>query len=246
MCASFPFISLVIPAYNEEKFLPGLLDSVDVARDRYPGTVEVIVADNGSTDNTATIARERGCRVVTVEKRMIAAARNGGAAMATGEILCFVDADSAVHPDVFCAVATTLTEKVVGGATGVRMSRMSVGIGITYGLMVPWVWLTGMDTGLVFCRRTDFEAFGGYREDRLYSEDVHFMVALRKLGKSRRPRQKLKRIPSVKTTTSVRKFDRFGDWHYFWVVFRGFFGMFRPTRRSDRFAKKYWYDDQQR
>jgi len=241
-----PFISLVIPAYNEEGYLPALLDSLDVARDRYPGEVEIIVADNGSTDETPNIAAKRGCCVVSVEKRMISAARNGGAAVATGEILCFVDADSRVHPEVFDRICNALTERVVGGATGVRMERMSLGIGITYGLMVPWVWLTGMDTGLVFCRREDFRRIGGYREDRLYSEDVHFMLSLRKLGKSRRPRQRLVRVRSAKTITSTRKFDRYGDWHYFWVVSRGFFGMFRPTKRSDRFAKKYWYDDQQR
>ncbi len=87
---------------------------------------------------------------------------------------------------------------------------------------------------------------GGYREDRLYSEDVHFMWSLRKVGKSRRPKQRLVRVRSAKTITSTRKFDRFGDWHYFWQVFRGFFGMFRPTKRSDEFARKYWYDDPER
>ncbi len=241
-----PSFSLVIPAYNEERYLPGLLDSVAVARGRYPGAVEVIVADNLSTDRSADIARDRDCRVVHVGKRLIAAARNGGASAATGDILCFVDADSHVHPDVFQAIADVMTEKVVGGSTGVKMERMSLGIGITYALMVPWVWLTGMDTGLVFCRREDFERIGGYREDRLYSEDVHFMVALRKLGRSRRPKQRLVRVRNAKTITSTRKFDRYGDWHYFWVVFRGFFGMFRPTKRSDEFARKYWYDDPER
>ncbi len=58
-----PRISLVIPAWNEAEFLPRLLDSVDVARERFasgPEEVEVIVADNGSTDGTGALARERG------------------------------------------------------------------------------------------------------------------------------------------------------------------------------------------
>jgi 4,4'-diaponeurosporenoate glycosyltransferase len=62
-------VSLVIPARNEASLLPRLLDTVDTARARYqagPGAVEVIVADNGSTDRTAEIARNRGCRVVDV------------------------------------------------------------------------------------------------------------------------------------------------------------------------------------
>ena len=77
-----PRFSLVIPAFNEQMYLPRLLDSVERARATYSGgaeNVEVIVADNGSTDETATIASSRGCRVAQVEKRAIAASRNGGA-----------------------------------------------------------------------------------------------------------------------------------------------------------------------
>ena len=52
--------SLIIPAFNEEAYLPRLLDTVDVARARYeggPGAIEVVVADNASTDATAAVAR---------------------------------------------------------------------------------------------------------------------------------------------------------------------------------------------
>ncbi|MBK6534572.1 MAG: glycosyltransferase [Deltaproteobacteria bacterium] len=55
-----PRISIIIPAYNEEAYLPRLLESIEVARERYGagrGAVEVIVADNGSTDGTAAVAR---------------------------------------------------------------------------------------------------------------------------------------------------------------------------------------------
>ena len=88
-----PRLSLVIPAWNEAALLPRLLASVATARTRWiqsgrdANAIEVIVADNGSTDATATIAREAGCIVVPVEKRVIAASRNGGAAAAHGEIL---------------------------------------------------------------------------------------------------------------------------------------------------------------
>ncbi|HEU5163589.1 MAG TPA: glycosyltransferase, partial [Thermoanaerobaculia bacterium] len=64
---SAPTISVVIPAYNEEAYLPRLLDSIDRARERYGrDAVEVIVGDNTSTDATARIAAERGCTVVPV------------------------------------------------------------------------------------------------------------------------------------------------------------------------------------
>ncbi len=100
--------SLIIPARNEEDYLPRLLDTVDEARARYAGgpeAVEVIVADNVSTDGTAKIARERGCRVARVEKRVIAAVRNGGTTVARGQVLAFVDADMRIHPDTFKAIA---------------------------------------------------------------------------------------------------------------------------------------------
>ena len=96
--------SVIIPAYNEESYLPRLLRSIAVARANYSGgpeQVEVVVADNCSTDATAEVAAAHGARVVNVVKRRIAAARNGGARAATGEILCFIDADSAIHPNTF-------------------------------------------------------------------------------------------------------------------------------------------------
>ncbi len=96
-----PTISLVVPAYNEAACLPRLLDTMDAAKNRYrcgPEQIEVIVADNDSTDETPRIAAARECRVAHVPKRMIAAARNGGAAVARGEIVAFADADFRLHP----------------------------------------------------------------------------------------------------------------------------------------------------
>jgi len=88
-----PDISLVVPAWNEADYLARLLDTVEAARGRYHhGTerIEVIVADNCSTDETPQIAQARGCHVEHVSKRLIAAARNGGAGVAKGELLAFL------------------------------------------------------------------------------------------------------------------------------------------------------------
>jgi len=104
-------MSLVIPAHKEETYRPRLLDSVELARGRYrlgADAVGVIVADNASTDETADIARSWGCRVVYVKRRRIAAARNGGAAVARGDVLAFVDADSRIHPETFNALDDAL------------------------------------------------------------------------------------------------------------------------------------------
>lgn len=238
-----PRFSIVIPGYNEERFLPRLLDSIDAAREVYggdPRSIEVILADNASTDSTASLAASRGCRVVSVEKRVIAAARNGGARAARGEIVCFVDADARIHPKTFRAIDEVLaTGRVVGGATGVRLERWSPGIAAAYMMIVPLVWITGIDTGLVFCRREDFEAVGGYDENLRIAEDVVFPWALKCLG--RRRGQRLVRLRRFKATVSLRKFDEHGDWHYVAMLPRTtFLFLFRRQAFLD-FIDRYWY-----
>ena len=205
-------ISLVIPAYNEERYLSRLLDSVDTARARFrhgAAAVEVIVADNGSTDSTAALAGSRGCAVVEVAERRIASVRNGGAAAAQGATLCFIDADSEIHPESFNAVEDALsTGRVVAGASGVRIERWSFGIAVTYALFMPMVWLLRMDTGVVFCTREDFVVVGGYDERRYFAEDVQLLWDLRRLGRKRG--QRLLRLRGVKALGSTRKFDSHG------------------------------------
>jgi glycosyltransferase involved in cell wall biosynthesis len=239
-----PDISLVIPAWNEAARLPRLLESVAAARAAYPGgadRIEVIVADNGSTDATAAIAAAAGCRVARVETRCIAAARNGGAALARAPILAFVDADSVLHPRVFAAVTAAMADpRTLGGASRVTMERWSPGIALSFALMVPMVWATGFDTGLVFWRRADFEALGGYDETRMLAEDVDFLWRLRRLGRARG--QRLVRLRGVRTTTSTRKFDQYGDWHWFVQIPRLAWHLLRGRRAAEGFARKYWYE----
>jgi glycosyltransferase involved in cell wall biosynthesis len=235
-------ISLIVPAYNEAKYLPRLLDSVEAALAAYRGGrdgVEVIVADNASTDGTAEMAASRGCRVVPAAPRSIAATRNAGARAARGDILAFVDADSRIHPETFNEIARRLgSERVIGGATGVSMERWSLGIAATYAVLLLLVWVTGFDTGVVFCRRADFNAAGGYDERRRFAEDVAFLYALRRLG--RRTHRRLVRARRVKAVASTRKFDEHGDWHYY-GFFRQAFAHVFGGRSLDATAERYWY-----
>lgn len=235
--------SVIIPAYNEEQYLPRLLDSIEVARSNYsggPAAVEVIVADNGSTDRTAEVAAARGARVVTVEKRRIAAARNGGGHAAKGEIVCFIDGDSAVHPQTFDAIDKAISSgRYVAGATGLTLERKSLGLLVTYCLAAPLALITRMDSGVVFCCREDFEAIGGYDESRLYAEDVLFLMALRRLGRKRG--QRLTRLSSVRALGCTRKFDQFGDWHYFWMLGHVFKSLVTWNWHDENLAERYWY-----
>ncbi|HXY69402.1 MAG TPA: glycosyltransferase [Gemmatimonadales bacterium] len=235
-------ISLVVPAFNEERYLPRLLDSVDaaVAASRLPaGGLEIIVADNRSTDGTAAVAAARGCRVVATAPRSIGATRNAGARGARGDVLAFVDADSRIHPQTFAEISRLLASpRVVGGTTGVTLDRWSVGIAATYAVLVPLVWLTGFDTGVVFCRRADFEAAGGYDERIRFGEDVAFLLALWRLG--RRSGRRLVRARRAKAVASTRKFDEHGDWHYYGFFARAIGRLF-GVGDLDAVAERYWY-----
>jgi len=235
--------SIIIPAYNEEQYLPRLLESIEIARSNYSGgsdQIEVIVADNDSNDRTAEVAAAHEARVVHVAKRRIAAARNGGAHAAHGEILCFIDADSSIHPQTFEAIDRVMnTGRYVWGVTGGRMERMSLPLFITYWMFMPMVLLTGLDTGLSFCRREDFEAVGGYDESRLYAEDVKFPLALRRLGRTRG--QRLTRLPQIKALACTRKFDQFGDWHYFWMLGHVLKSLITWNWHDEKLADRYWY-----
>lgn len=85
-------ISVIIPAYNEEKLLPSVIAAIK-ANDFPTDNFEIIVIDNGSTDRTAEIAQEEGVILVESERRFVGAARNLGARQARGEFLAFLDAD---------------------------------------------------------------------------------------------------------------------------------------------------------
>jgi glycosyltransferase involved in cell wall biosynthesis len=238
-------ISLIVPAYNEAHYLPRLLDTVDVARKHYfagSDAVEVIVADNASTDETAEIARSRGARVIYVEKRAIAAARNGGARVAQSDIVAFVDADSLIHPNTFNEIERVMvTGKVIVGATGAKIERMSLGIALAVMMFMPMAYILGIDTGVVFCRHEDWEIVGGYDEGQLVSEDVRFLFALKKLGWKRG--QHFARTKDAKAITSSRKFDKHGDWHFLIEMFRTPILFLFSRSKFNQLVKKYCYED---
>ncbi len=89
-----PSISVIIPAYNEEKYLPACLRAVRQQEGAPP--YEIIVVDNASTDGTARIAKQFGAHVVAEPRKGVARARQTGFEAACGEILASTDADTCV------------------------------------------------------------------------------------------------------------------------------------------------------
>jgi peptidoglycan/xylan/chitin deacetylase (PgdA/CDA1 family) len=89
--------SVVIPAYNEEQYLPSCLQSL--REQDFQGDYEVIVVDNGSTDRTAEVARRYGAQVIICPRKGVAYARAAGAEAARGEIIVQTDADAVLPPD---------------------------------------------------------------------------------------------------------------------------------------------------
>ena len=88
-----PTISLIIPAYNEEKYITDCL--IHVLKNSGDKFLEVLVIDNASTDMTSAIAaRYDNVRIVREDKKGLTSARQRGYLEAKGDILAFVDADT--------------------------------------------------------------------------------------------------------------------------------------------------------
>lgn len=233
--------SIVIPAHDEAYWLPGCLDSIAAATGTVAADVEVIVVANRCTDSTERIALERGARVVREDARNLSRIRNAGAAAAIGERLVTIDADSRMASDLLAKVAVALgNERIVGGGVNIVPERTSPGIRVTQALLTFAQAVTGLSAGSFWCRRTDFLAIGGFNTALSIAEDVDFAERLRALGKSRG--QRYIRLDSH-IVTSCRKFDAFGDWHWFTKILAHPFRMRRAVKGTDtRFTDEYFYD----
>lgn len=105
-----PTITVVIPAYNEEDYLPDCLKSI--LRHKIPEVKEIIVVDNDSTDDTAVIARRfPGVRVVREERKGLTRARQKGLESATQDILAWIDADCRVDRQWFETINTVFSAR---------------------------------------------------------------------------------------------------------------------------------------
>lgn len=181
-------ISVIIPAYNEEKYLPRTLASLKKL-DRKPD--EIIVVDGGSTDSTAKVARAHGATVITVAHRGIGFARDKGLQKATCDLVAFTDADTVVPHDWLTKIEETLSRQMVVGVFG--GFRVPDGWWVYRGYVnyfQPWLnqmyyWFglyMAPGQNMAFNRKIGL-AVGGFPEDFKIAEDIEMVTRLKKAGK---------------------------------------------------------------
>lgn len=178
-------ISFIVPAYNEAQCLAATLDALHQAGHAMGEPFEVVVADDGSTDETATIAADMGAIVVSVAHRQIAATRNSGAMASTGEVLIFVDADTQVNVSVVNAAVQAMRQGAVGGGAGMVFDEPTPVYArfMLRAVVHVFRWL-GVATGCyLFCTRVAFDAVGGFDEKYFGAEEIVMSRALKRQGK---------------------------------------------------------------
>lgn len=124
-----PSVSVIIAAYNEEAVIAERLENVLASE--YPSSrLDVIVADDGSTDGTAAIVerfRDRGVRLLTLPRRGKIPALNDAVAWATGDVLVFSDANISCHRSAVRALMQNFADPRVGGVAGNTTYLVSAG-----------------------------------------------------------------------------------------------------------------------
>ena len=237
-----PFrFSVIVPAHNEARLLPRGLAAIQAAASPVDGRVETVVVANRCTDGTARIAADAGAVVVEDEVRNLAAVRNAGAEVATGNVFVTIDADSQMSPRALREVESLLgTGRVVGGGTAVVPERSSVGIRATLAVMEATTWLARISGAMFWCRAEDFRTIGGFNEALTLAEDLDFARRLRALGIA--TGRRFVKLRSAPVTICTRKFDRLGDWHMFKMALQLRQIRAAFTGADSAWADRYFYD----
>jgi len=181
-----PKVSIIIPAYNEEKYLPSCLQAL-ADLDYEKELVEIIVVDNGSTDRTVKIAKAFGCRIFVDGAKTVGGLRNLGASKSTGEILAFVDADCTVSPvwlmessryfDNLRVAAWGSPPEVPKNATWVQKTWLIVRQKRQQVQEVDW-----LESMNLFVRKEIFLNIDGFNDSLATCEDVDFCYRVGKIG----------------------------------------------------------------
>lgn len=226
-------LSFIIPAHDEEPLIGSTLRAIHEAAATVAAPYEVIVVDDASTDRTAVLAEAAGARVVRIARRQISAARNAGAAVAQGDVLLFVDADTLVNPDAVRGAMRAVQKGAVGGGAAVRLDEPTPRLAR---LLLPLtLWLSRLlrlaGGCFFFCTRRAFDAAGGFDERVFVAEEIGLGRALRRLGPFVILRESV--------LTSARKLRTHSGWElagmFLWVTIGG------KRALRDRSRLDLWY-----
>lgn len=233
-------ISVLIPAYNEERHVENAVLSVKSAFAAVgEGDYEIIVCDNNSTDATAQVARDAGAKVVFEPHNQIARARNAAAQGANGEWLIFLDADSELGVALLDSTLQRMRSSMTGGGGAlIEFDRgdldwhVKLGLGFWNKLSRMVGWAAG---SYIFCRREAWEEIGGFDEEWYAAEEIVFSRALKRWCGSRGLRFSI--LPNVRLRTSARKIDAYS----FRQMLRLLLGFLVPGALKSREKCGYWY-----
>jgi glycosyltransferase involved in cell wall biosynthesis len=236
-------ISVVVPAFNEEKLLAASLASIRKAMEVFAArgwASELIVCDNNSTDRTAELARAAGATVVFEPINQIARARNKGAEAATGDWLVFVDADSHPSVELFTDVAAAIESgKYLYGGSTVKLDGHYPMAGLVTrlwnGVSRMKKWAAG---SFIFCEAGAFREIGGFDKNLFVSEELDLSDRLWKVARAKGKRAViLRKHPLV---TSGRKMHLYKSREHLWFLVRAI--VTRGKTLRDRDACYVWYD----
>ena len=236
-------LSIIVPAYNEERLISGCLASIRAAahaNQRADFQWEIVVVDNNSTDRTAEIAREAGAVVGFEPERQISRARNSGAALATGDWSLFVDADSYPSGELLGDTLGLIEDgRFVGCGATVQMENISRWMQLwlaTWNMIsVLRNWAAG---SFILSRSIAFREIGGFSEEFFAAEEIDFSRRLRDWGK--RHRQKFTILRKHPLTTSNRKTRLYTPFEITCQLARVILRPWRSVR--DRKYLDLWYD----
>lgn len=173
------YISIVIPAKNEEKYIAVVLSSLSEAITDYGGDCEIILVDNGSTDSTRDIATKFGCKVIEDKCATIAGLRNIGAQEASGDVIAFLDADCKVDEGWIRYCIEKIENDNIGivgtraipdfnNATWIEDGIYKLFSGAERPDYPKWI-----GTSNIFIRKEKFFEVGGFDEHLETAEDVN-------------------------------------------------------------------------
>jgi rSAM/selenodomain-associated transferase 2 len=180
--ATLPLVSVVVPVLNEAELIGDFLRRVR----SLSGEFEIIVVDGGSTDETVSIARPLADKTM-VASRGRAPQMNAGAALARGEILWFLHADSTAPANAIAEMCAALADpRRVGGCFRLRYPRphLVYRVSDSLGNLGVKVFRFALGDHGIFCRRSAFFRVGGYPNVPIL-EDAELYRGLRKVGNMR-------------------------------------------------------------